>query len=75
MENVSWVQLDTGLVWVVSSLELFDGYCLVGAIEYRIYTVGINIANICWLVLAVCIYLQDLHGLYHILNYLMDSVS
>jgi hypothetical protein len=24
MDNVSWVQLDTGLVWVVSYLGLFD---------------------------------------------------
>jgi hypothetical protein len=43
-----------------SSLELFDGYCLVGGIKYRIYMVGMIFGTICWIVLVVCNLLQDL---------------
>jgi hypothetical protein len=38
MDSVSWVQMDTGLMGVISSLEICGGYCYLGAIGYRTYT-------------------------------------
>jgi hypothetical protein len=46
MGSVSLVQLDTGLTWVVSSLELFDGYCYLSAIVYRNNMGGIVLVTI-----------------------------
>jgi hypothetical protein len=52
--SVIWVQMYTGLIWMLSSMEIYDGSRYLVSIVYRTYMGGIILGFICWIVFVEC---------------------